>query len=198
MQLHQPAVVGRQHHRQLHLVHSRGSHSKVEPVRTTGFAARKFLSDRNSFIAYAMNMGTPVPKTMLVKKGAVLPHLVGFKYPLWVRASQGDRSFYCQNETEKKAAVRALHGQSYQLQESLLGFGTYRVLYSGNTAVVSKVLGNGEHVSLEKILPSSREHVLAMGVTRRISDSVRTQGIGVICFDVAIRQETAYVTGCLL
>lgn len=97
MQLHQPAVVGRQHHRQLHLVHSRGSHQP-------GSSARKFLSDRNSFIAYAMNMGTPVPKTICVEKGNVLPHLVGFKYPLWVRASQGDRSFYCQNETEKKSS----------------------------------------------------------------------------------------------
>ena len=54
------------------------------------------------------------------------------------------------------------------------------------------------NVSFEEIKPSQREHVLAMGVTRRISDSVRTQGIGVICFAVAIRQETAYVTGCLL
>ncbi len=195
MQLHQPAVVGRQHHpRHLHLVQSRSSHS----VRMIGLAAKKCLTDRNSFTAYAIKMGTPVPKTICVEKGNVLPHLVGFKYPLWIRASHGDRSFFCHNEADMKKAIRALHGQSYQLQESLLGFGTYRVLYSGNTAVVSKVLGNGEHVSFEEIKPSQREHVLAMGVTRRISDSVRTQGIGVICFDVAIRQETAYVTGCLL
>ncbi len=171
------------------------------PTSTTGVTlaaaerARRVLGDPNSFIGWARDWVSCIPRTVVVRKGGKLPNL-RLKYPVVVKSAEGDGVLIkCLTLSSVQSAVKKMKG-AYQVQEYLMGF-TFLRLYcrGGQVEVYKKQVVDGRPTEA-LLAPENRYSQTALHASRRLIETIMSLGVKSFTLTMAVEKETVYVISC--